>query len=197
MRTLKPDDYKSHIDLYKFALEFAFKAITIFFAVVSGVLTLVLGYGTTPNSTYNPVKSALLITSFLVNLAMILGFGLTTYLWSCLSRRIRGNKKWSAMRRRKSNIGWHEFTVRLYSPSLTMILAITTTLFIVFSILLGRIMAASGVLFCDGCSLRRARLPRVAAALIVAILLIIRYRKKLAKNLSKCAKWIMRPLRIR
>jgi hypothetical protein len=99
-----------------------------------------------PNSTYNPVKSALLITSFLVNIAMILGFGLTAYLWSRLSRRVRGDEKWSALRG-KSDIGWSELTVRLYSPSLTMILAITTTLFTVFSILLGKIMATSGVLF--------------------------------------------------
>jgi multisubunit Na+/H+ antiporter MnhC subunit len=167
MLTLKPDEYRSHIALYKFALGFAFKAITIFFLLVSGVLTLGLGPDLKPDNSYNPVRSALLITSFLVNIAMILGFGVTTYLWSRLSRKVRGKVRWSTLCE-KSDTTWNEFVVRLYSPSLTMILSITTALFIVFSILLGNIMAAYGVLFCDVCSLGPSRLPKLALIALVA-----------------------------
>jgi hypothetical protein len=147
---LTPEEYKSHIELYKFALEFAFKAITIFFLLVSAVLTFGLTSGKEAKTSGDLVTRILLITSFLVNIAMIVGFEVSTYLWICLSRRVNGSVKWRNVLWEPSPT-WNKLAVKLYSPSLTLILSITTMLFIVFSILLGKIMAHHKVWFCPDC----------------------------------------------
>jgi hypothetical protein len=145
--------YKSHIDLYKFGLEYAFKAITIFFLLAGGVLT----FGLSPDKASTPpdgtVIQVLLITTFLVNIAMILGFALTAYLWICLSREVRRNGRDVNRKTLCENTenSWYEFVVRLYSPSLSMMLVIVTILFIIFSILLGWVMAERDVWFCKDC----------------------------------------------
>jgi ABC-type multidrug transport system permease subunit len=162
--SITAEEYKHHLDLYKFGLEFAFKAITIFFAIIAGILTLILRPSqemAVPvqaiDDLNNPFKRAFLVTSFLVNIAMILGFDLCTYLWMCLSRQVNRGASWITISRAslqgKSEAGWNELVASLYSPSLTFMLTITTALFIVFAILLGRIMAYHGVWFCDGCNL--------------------------------------------
>jgi hypothetical protein len=145
------EEYKRHIELYKFGLVFAFKAITIFFLLVSAVLTLGLAPGKEQTAssdivTSDLVRRMLLITSFLVNIAMIVGFDLATYLWLRLSLLVNGQIAWRGISR-KPDITWNELVVRLYSPSLTLMLAITTTLFIIFSFLLSRIMARHHVWF--------------------------------------------------
>jgi hypothetical protein len=140
------EEYKRHIELYKFGLVFAFKAITIFFLLVSAVLTLGLAPGKEQTASSDLVRRMLLITSFLVNIAMIVGFDLATYLWLRLSLLVNGQITWRGISR-KPDITWNELVVRLYSPSLTLMLAITTTLFIIFSFLLSRIMARHHVWF--------------------------------------------------
>jgi hypothetical protein len=154
---LTPEEYKFHIDLYKFCLEFSFKAITIFFTVVGGVLAFGLRTGQEPNEISVPFKRMLLVTSFLMSLAMIVGFGLSTVMWVSLWRQVKREMNWwsllwSCLSRKdvcasdKSNLA-----VGIYSPSLTLILFITMILFIVFSILLGKLMAHYNVWFCPRC----------------------------------------------
>lgn len=180
------DAYKSHIELYKFGLEYAFKAVTIFFLLASGVLT----FGLSSDKASTPpdviVRSVLLITSFLVNIAMIMGFALTAYLWIRLSRQVRrkgGDVNWKTFCENPKTT-WYEFVIRLYSPSLSMMLVIVTVLFIIFSILLGNIMATHGVLFCDDCSLRPSRWPELALLVLLAsriansFLLLIKYTEQ-------------------
>jgi hypothetical protein len=171
--------YKSHIDLYKFGLEYAFKAITIFFLLAGGVLT----FGLSPDKASTPpdgtVIQVLLITTFLVNIAMILGFALTAYLWIRLSQQVRkngGDVNWKAFCE-KPETTWYEFVVRLYSPSLGMMLVIVTILFIIFSILLGWVMAEHKVLFCASCLLRWPIwiLLIIVASIAGGVLLMIKF----------------------
>jgi hypothetical protein len=145
------EEYKSHIELYKFGLEYAFKAITIFFALVGGVLTFGLGSDGASDISRNPVKSALLITAFLVTIAMTLGFGTTMYLWRRLSRQVNKRNVKKGTVRDVNKVRWYEFVIRLYSPSLTLMLGITTFLFLIFSFLLGDIMVHSGIRFWPPC----------------------------------------------
>jgi hypothetical protein len=144
--SLTPEEYKSHIDLYKFALEFAFKAISIFLVIVGAMLTFGLASNKDGKDPDKLVTSILLIATFLVNIAMIVGFDVSTYLWICLSRRVNGRVKWRNVLR-EPGLTWNELVIRLYSPSLVLILFITTVLFTVFSILLGVIMARRDVWF--------------------------------------------------
>lgn len=147
------DAHKSHIELYKFGLEYAFKAVTIFFLLASGVLTFGLSQDKASTPPDRTVIRVLLITSFLVNIAMILGFALTAYLWIRLSRQVRrngGDVDWKTFCENPKTT-WYEFVIRLYSPSLSMMLIIVTVLFIIFSFLLGWVMAEHKVWFCKDC----------------------------------------------
>lgn len=157
LNSLTDEECKFHIELYKFCLEFTFKAITIFFTVVGGVFALALRSGQQLSELSSPVRRILLVTPFLICLAMILGFGVSTIMWLSLWGQVNGKMQWRkllwSLWKGNGNDAKSELhlAIGIYSPSLTLILVITTLIFSVFLILLRDLMASYDVWFCPEC----------------------------------------------
>lgn len=157
LNSLTDEECKFHIELYKFCLEFTFKAITIFFTVVGGVFALTLRSGQQLSDLSIPVRRIFLITPFLICLAMILGLGVSTIMWVSLWGQVNGKMQWWKLLwsfwRGEGNDAKSELhlAIAIYSPSLTFILFITMLIFSAFLILLRDLMADYEIWFCAHC----------------------------------------------
>lgn len=190
---LKMVEFKVYVDLYKFFLRLTLSVNVFYLAVLGGLLTFLFRpVENRPDmllidKLIAPVKLVLLVTPFILSCVLTLSFAVGAWYWWFSTIAINEELKPKKEVKAKNEV---ELITRPFFHLLTWLLVAVTFIFMFVAFLLGRIMAEYGILFCDGCSLRRARLLWIAgAALIAAIaLILIRYGKKPGKNSSSDVK---------
>lgn len=181
---LQMAEFKVYVDLYKFFLRLSLSVNVFYLAVVGGLLTFLFrpvenqadGLSTNKlliDTLIEPVKLVLLVTPFILSCVLTLSFAMGAWYWLISTLAINNRLKAEKVQ--------VKLITRPFFHLLTWLLIAVTFIFMFVAFLLGRIMAEYGVLFCDGCSLRRARLPELVLFLLLAsrmvnsLLLLIKY----------------------